>query len=387
MDSIYLDNAATTKVRHEVREAFFEALERTFGNASSVHSAGQEAKKLLEESRERAASCIGAPAGDLIFTSGGTESDNFAVMGAGRVCRDKGAHIITSGIEHPAVLNACEALETEGFEVSYVPADSECIVDPERVREAMRPETVLVSVMLANNETGAIEPISEISAIAHEAGALFHTDAIQAAGKIPVNVDDLGVDLLSLSGHKIYGPKGVGALYVRSGTKLLPLLKGGHHEKSLRPGTENVPGIAAFATALELAVGELPGSAERLRALKEILASGICASIPAVRRNGSEEKSLPNILNMSFEGVDGESILLNLDLMGIAVSTGSACASGTIGPSHVLLAMGIAPRVAQSSVRFSFGRDNTEAEVKRVLELLPEVVARLRDLSTATVDK
>ncbi|MHB8897055.1 MAG: cysteine desulfurase family protein [Candidatus Geothermincolia bacterium] len=387
MDSIYLDNAATTPVRREVREALDKALESTFGNASSVHTVGQEAKRLLEESRERAAACIGAPAGNLVFTSGGTESDNLAVAGAARAYRDKGKHIVTSSIEHHAVLNMCKALEPQGFDVTYVPANRECIVEAARVAEAVRPDTVLVSVMFANNETGALQPIKEIAEIAHGAGALFHTDAVQAAGKVPVDVDDLGVDLLSLSGHKIYGPKGTGALYVRSGTKLVPILYGGHQEKSFRPGTENVPGIAAFATALELAVGELPGSADHLRALKEELAAGITRTVPAVYRNGGPDDSLPNILNVSFEGVDGESILLNLDLLGISVSTGSACTSGAVEPSHVLIAMGVPPQIAQSSIRFSFGRENTSAEVEKVLEVLPDIIERLRGLSTVTISE
>jgi cysteine desulfurase len=385
MDTIYLDNSATTPVRTEVREALSEALEKTYGNASSIHSVGQDAKKLLEESRERAAACIGAPAGNLIFTGGGTESDNLAVAGSARAYRNEGRHIVTSGIEHHAVLNCCKAMEPEGYEVTYVPANRDCVVEPERIAEAVRPDTTLVSVMFANNETGTLQPIRDIADIAHEAGAIFHTDAVQAAGKVAIDVDELGIDLLSLSGHKIYGPKGMGALYVRSGVRLVPIVYGGHHEKSFRPGTENVPGIAAFATALELAVGELPGSADYLRGLKEKLASGILEAIPAVQRNGSAENSLPNILNISFEGVDGESVLLNLDLLGIAVSTGSACTSGAVEPSHVLIAMGVPPNIAQSSIRFSFGRENTEEEVTRVLEVLPDIITRLRGLSTMSV--
>jgi cysteine desulfurase len=381
MDRIYLDHAATTPMRSEVQQALAEAVARTFGNASSVHSFGQEAKKLLEESRERAALRIGAAPDELVFTSGGTESDNLAIRGAAYALRDKGNHIVTTTIEHHAVLNCCKALEDEGFEVSYIPVDAECLVDPEAVAGAMRPETILVSVMMANNETGTVEPIAEIGDMARKAGVAFHTDAVQAVGKIPVDVEELGVDLLSVSGHKIYGPKGVGALYVRRGTPLRQLVYGGHHERSLRPGTENVPGIAAFAKAIELAVEELPEADANLRRLKETLAAGIIEKIPAVRRNGSRECSLPHILNTSFEGVEGESLLLNLDLMGIAVSTGSACTSGATDPSHVLLAMCLASQLAQSSMRFSFGRDNTTAQVERLLEVLPEIVARLRELS------
>lgn len=381
MDRIYLDHAATTPVRSEVQQVLAEAVSRTYGNASSVHSFGQEAKKLLEELRERAASSVGASPEELVFTSGGTESDNLAIKGAAYALREKGNHIITSTVEHHAVLNCCKALEEEGFEVSYVPVDAECRLDPEAVARAIRPETVLISVMMANNETGTVEPLAEIGEMARKAGVTFHTDAVQAVGKIPVDVEELSVDLLSLSGHKIYGPKGVGALYVRRGTPLRQLVYGGHHERSIRLGTENVPGIAAFAKAIELAVEELPEADAKLRRFKEALAAGIIKKIPAVRRNGCREHSLPHILNMSFEGVDGESLLLNLDLMGIAVSTGSACTSGATDPSHVLLAMRLVPQLAQSSMRFSFGRDNTSAQVERLLEVLPEVVARLRKLS------
>ncbi len=381
MDRIYLDHAATTPVRSEVQQVLTEAVSRIFGNASSIHSFGQEAKKLLEESRERTASGIGAAPDELVFTSGGTESDNLAIRGAAYALREKGNHIVTTRIEHHAVLNCCKSMEEGGFEVSYLPVDAECRLDPGLVAEALRPETVLISVMMANNETGTLEPIAEIGEVARTAGVLFHTDAVQAVGKIPVDVEELGVDLLSVSGHKIYGPKGVGALYVRRGTPLQPLVFGGHHERSIRPGTENVPGIAAFAKAVGLAVDELSEADGHLRRLKEGLAAGIVERMPAVRRNGSVEHSLPHILNVSFEGVEGESLLLNLDLMGIAVSTGSACTSGATDPSHVLLAMCLASQLAQSSMRFSFGRDNTTAQVERLLEVLPEIVARLRELS------
>ncbi|MBU4490533.1 MAG: cysteine desulfurase [Actinobacteria bacterium] len=382
-EDIYLDHAATTPLRREVQETLDEILSTTFGNASSIHSFGQDAKRLLEESREVIASCIGANPDEIIFTSGGTESDNLAIRGTALAQKDKGNHIITTTVEHHAVLNCCKALESEGFEVTYVPVNNECLVDPTRIAGAIRPETILVTTMFANNETGAIQPVAEIGELAGKEGVVFHTDAVQAAGKLPVNVEDLQVDLLSLSGHKIYGPKGVGALYVRRGTPLHPLFCGGHHEGAVRPGTENVPGIAAFAKAMEIVIEELPESGTRLRLLKEKLASGLIEIISGVRRNGSKDtdKSLPNILNMSIEGVDGESLLLNLDLMGIAVSTGSACTSGATDPSHVLLAMALPPQLAQSSLRFSFGRDNTEAHVERLLELLPDIVARLRRVS------
>jgi cysteine desulfurase len=382
-ERIYLDHAATTPVRLEVLQTLNEILSSTFGNASSIHTFGQEAKRVLEESRETVAGCIGAASGEVIFTSGGTESDNLAIRGTAYALKDRGNHIITTAIEHPAVLNCCGALEEEGFEVTYLPVDLECRVHPEWVLEAMRPETILVSVMFANNETGSIQPIAEIGRIARRKGVVFHTDAVQVAGKVHLDVDELGVDLLSMSAHKIYGPKGVGGLYVRKGTKLHPIVYGGHHEKNLRPGTENVPAIAAFARALELAGSELPSARENLERLKERLASGLEGAIEQVQRNGSATEYLPNILNMSFSGVDGEALLLNLDLMGVAVSTGSACSSGAAEPSHVLMAMGIDPWLAQASLRFSFGRDNTAEQIDRVVEILPDIVNRLRDLGDA----
>jgi cysteine desulfurase len=377
---IYLDNAATTPVRQEVQDTFDEVLSGTFGNASSIHTFGQDAKRVLEESRETVASRIGAQPDEVIFTSGGTESDNLAVRGAAYVLKDRGRHVITTAIEHPAVLNCCGALEREGFDVTYLPVDLECRVHPDWVLDAIRPDTILITVMFANNETGSVQPIEEIGGIARQKGVIFHTDAVQAVGKVPVDVDDLGVDLLSISAHKIYGPKGIGGLYVRKGTTLDPLVYGGHHEKNLRPGTENVPGIAAFARAIELATVELASVKEHLELLKERLANGIQERIDMVHRNGSRDSCLPNILNMSFSGVDGEALLLNLDLMGIAVSTGSACSSGATEPSHVLLAMGIEPLLAQASLRFSFGRENTEEEIDRVIEVLPDIVKRLRGL-------
>ena len=382
-ERIYLDYAATTPVRLEVLQTLNELQSSTFGNASSIHTFGQEAKRVLEESREAVAGCIGAAPGEVIFTSGGTESDNLAIRGTAYALKDRGNHIVTTAIEHPAVLNCCGALEEEGFDVTYLPVDLECRVHPEWVLEAMRPETILVSVMFANNETGSIQPIAEIGRIARQRDVVFHTDAVQAAGKVHLDVNELGVDLLSMSAHKIYGPKGVGGLYVRKGTKLHPIVYGGHHEKNLRPGTENVPGIAAFARALELAGGELPAARDDLERMKERLAAGIEGAIEQVQRNGSATERLPNILNMSFSGVDGEAMLLNLDLKGVAVSTGSACSSGAAEPSHVLMAMGIEPLLAQASLRFSFGRDNTDEQIDRVVDILPDIVNRLRGLGDA----
>jgi cysteine desulfurase len=380
-DSIYMDCAATTPVREEVRLALVEATERVYGNPSSIHTTGQEAKRVLEESREQIAEFIGARPGELIFTSGGTESDNLAVSGAVLANDDRGSHIVTGAIEHHAVLNCCRALEEEGYELTVVGAGADGLVDPDEVERAIRPDTVLVSIMTANNETGALQPVAEIGAIAKERGVLFHTDAVQALGKVAIDVDAMNADLVSLSAHKIYGPKGVGGLFVRKGTMLKPLAYGGHHERALRPGTENVPGIAAFAQAAQLAVSEMAASVPRVAALRDRLWEGISTSIPSATRNGSVYRCLPNILNVSFAAIDGEALLLNLDLLGIAVSTGSACTAGAAGPSHVLEAMGIEPRLAQSSVRFSLGRDNTAAEVERVLAVLPDIVKRLGDVS------
>lgn len=381
MQRVYLDHAATTPVRPDVLEAFRAATESTFGNASSVHSFGQDAKKLLEESRDRVARAIGAESPEIIFTSGGTESDNLAITGVARALKNRGKHIITTAIEHPAVLNTCRSLEDEGFEVTYLPVDSECVLSMSALAASIKEETVLVSAMYANNETGSIQPVADIAKLTREHGVLLHTDAVQALGKVDIDVDSLGVDLLSMSAHKIYGPKGVGALFVREGTPIDNLFYGGHHERGIRPGTENVPGIAAFATAVELAVQELPESAERLRALKARLAEGVLANVDGAHENGSRGMSLPNILNVGFEGVDGEALLLSLDLMGIGVSTGSACSSGSTDPSHVLLTMGIRPRLAQASIRFSLGRGNTAEEIDRVVEVLPPMVQRLRALS------
>ncbi len=378
---IYLDHAAATPLRREVLETLREAQETLFGNASSIHTAGQQAKRMLEDSREQVAASIGADPVEIVFTSGGTESDNLALRGTARALRRKGDHIITSSIEHHAVLNCCKSLESEGFRLSYIPVDPSGVLNVQSLLRELRPETILISVMLANNETGTLQPVSEIGKIARERGIVIHTDAVQAVGKIPVDVNDLGVDLLSLSAHKVYGPKGVGALYIRKGTPIEPILFGGHHERGMRPGTENVPGIAAFAAALRLATEELEETRCRLRKLRDRLWTGISERIDLVRRNGSPERTLPNILNVSFDGIEGESLLLNLDLLGIAVSTGSACTSGSTEPSHVLLAMGIPPRTAEGGIRFSLGRDNTESQIDKVLEVLPEVVNRLRQVS------
>jgi cysteine desulfurase len=387
MRPIYLDHAATTPMRPEVLEAMLPYFSDTFGNASSIHTFGQKAKKALEDAREVVADCLGAEAGEIYFTSGGTESDNLAIKGVAHANRKKGTHLVTSTIEHHAVLNCCSYLENEGYEVAYAPVHRFGILDVEALENAIQPNTVLVTVMLANNETGTLQPVSEIARITGERGVPLHTDAVQAIGKIPVNVDELGVDLLSVSGHKIHAPKGIGALYVRRGTRIDPLLHGGHHERQVRAGTENVAAIVGLAKAVELVTREMPRTVARLRTLRDRLELGIRERIEHVHLNGHSERRLPNILNMGFEFVEGESLLLTLDLQGIAVATGSACTSGAVGPSHVLQAMGVDPAVAQGSLRFSLGRNNTEEEMDFVVKTLSEIVDRLRAVSPLYVGR
>ena len=381
MDRIYLDHAATTRVRDEVAEAIAPYFTETFGNASSVHGFGQDAKKALEESRRTVAEIIGAAPKEIYFTSGGTEADNMALKGVMYAHRDRGKHLITSSIEHLAVLNTARYLEEEGYEATYLPVDEQGVVDLDVLEDALREDTVLVSVMLANNETGVIQPVKDIAELADRHGALVHTDAVQAMGKIPVNVDDLGVDLLSISGHKFHGPKGVGALYARRGTKFDAILHGGHHERHRRPGTENVPGVVGMARALSLAVEEMDETMPRVQGLRARLQRGIQENIEDVYLNGHPEKRLPNTLNMSFEYVEGESLLLTLDSKGIAVSTGSACTSGSLEPSHVLKAMDIPTAIAHGSLRFSLGRANTQEHIDFVIETLTQAVERLRQMS------
>ena len=377
----YLDNSATTPLRGEALDAMVAAYGKCFGNSSSVHTYGQAARRALEDARDEFAACLGARSDEIVFTSGGTESDNLAIRGVAMAARERGDHIVTCSTEHHAVLHCCRALEKEGFRVTYLPVDHEGIVDLDTFREALDERTVLASIMLANNETGTLQPVREMSRVARERGILFHSDAVQAAGKIPIDVEDLGVDLLSFSGHKFYGPKGVGALYVRRGTAIEPVTQGGHHEGGLRPGTVNVPGIVGMSRALRLAVEELEETSSRLREMRDRLAADIMRAVDGVRRNGSAERSLPNILNLSFEGADGEALLLGLDMMGVAVSTGSACASDAMEPSHVLLAMGVPPGVAWCSLRFSLGRYNREEEMDYVVSVLPGIVSRIRGVA------
>jgi cysteine desulfurase len=378
MRKVYMDHAATTPVREEVVGAMLPYFADVFGNASSIHTLGQEARRAVDKARETVAACIGADPTEICFTSGGTEANNMAIKGVVRAYEKKGNHMVSSKIEHPAVLNCFQDLEDRGFSATYLPVDKYGLLDPESLQAAVTPDTTLVSVMLANNETGTVEPVAELAAVARAKGAVFHTDAVQAVGKLPVDVGELDVDLLTISAHKIYGPKGVGALFIRKGTRIEPLLHGGHHERNRRAGTENVPAIVGLAKSIELACDELPAEPQRLATLRDRLEQGIIERIDRVQTNGSVTNRLPNVLNMRFESVDGEPLVIGLDMKRLAVSTGSACTSGSLEPSHVLRAMGVPPATSHQSVRFSLGRTNTEQDVDYVLEVLPEIVERLR---------
>jgi len=379
-ERIYLDNSATTRVDELVLEAMLPCFRENFGNASSVHIFGQEARAVVEDARRSVAELLGADTREIVFTSGGTESDNAALWGVFRSAYRPGNHIVTTKIEHPAVLATCKALESAGAEVTYLPVNASGRVDPGAIEAAIREDTILISVMHANNETGVIQPIEEIAAIAKQRGVLLHTDAVQSAGKIPVSVRDLGVGLLSLSAHKIHGPKGVGALYIRKGTKTVPFMTGGSHERKRRAGTENVPAIAGFGVAARLALERQPEMQTRVGALRDRLESRIMSRIQGARINGHAPR-LPNISNFSFENLEGEAAVIALDLEGVAVSTGSACSSGALDPSHVLTAMGLRPEVVQASLRFSLCYHNTDEEVERAIQILESVVQRLRKLS------
>ncbi|OIQ08420.1 cysteine desulfurase NifS [Neomoorella thermoacetica] len=382
MRRVYLDHSATTPVRPEVLEAMLPFLkDEAFGNPSTVYSYGREAKKALEEAREKVANLIGARPEEIFFTSGGTEADNLALIGTAAANEKKGRHIITSSIEHHAVLHTAQYLLRHGFKVTFLPVTPEGLVRVEDVEKAITDETILISIMHVNNEVGTIQPIKEIGKLARERGIIFHTDAVQSVGKLPVNVDELGVDLLSASGHKIYGPKGIGCLYIRKGTKINPILYGGAQERKRRPGTENMPGIVGFGRAAELAGQELESEMERLQALRDKLIDGILTRIEDVQLNGDPRQRVATNANFSFRYCEGESILLSLDMKGICASSGSACTSGSLDPSHVLLAMGIPHEVAHGSVRMTLGRENTEEDIDYVLEVMPEIIARLRSMS------
>ena len=377
----YLDSNATTPLDPRVREAMAPYLAERFANPSAIYKFAQEVRAEVEAAREQVARLINAEPEEVIFTSGGTEADNTAVQGVAFALRDKGKHVITSAIEHHAVLHACQYLEKFGFEVTVLPVDRYGIVDLEALKNAIRRDTILITVMHANNEIGTIEPIEAIVRIAHEHGIYAHTDAVQTVGKLPIDVKELGVDLLALSGHKIYGPKGIGALYIRKGVKIDPLLHGGHHERKRRAGTENVPGIIGLGMAAEMAQAELSQNEKKIRALRDRLEMRILERIPEVFVNGHPEKRLFNTLNCCIKGIEGESILLNLDFEGICASSGSACTSGSLDPSHVLLAIDLPHEVAHGSLRLSLNKFNTDEDVDKVLEVLPGITERLRSMS------
>jgi cysteine desulfurase len=378
---IYLDYNATTPVDPAVLEAMLPYFADSFGNASSIHSPGQRARGAVDAARASVAALLAAKPSEIVFTSGGTESDNLALFGVVAASQEPRKHIITTATEHHAVLNSAQALEKLGVEVTYISIGREAVVDPEEIRRALKPETILISVMHANNELGTIQPIEEIGRIAAAADVLFHCDAVQSAGKLPLDVHRLGVDLLSISAHKIYGPKGVGALYVRSGTPLDPQFYGGHHERDRRPGTENVPGIVGLGKAAELARKNLMTDCARITSLRNRLEEALLAACAEARVNGNRAQRVSNTSNISFHAAGGEALVIALDLQGIACSTGAACSSGAVGPSHVLMAIGLSPDEARSSLRFSLGRTTAAEEIDQAIALIPQAVERLRALS------
>jgi cysteine desulfurase len=378
MRRIYLDNNATTPVLPEVLEAMRPYFGEHFGNASSIHHHGQETRAAVERARDSVASLLGCRAAEVVFTSGGTEGDNLAIAGL----TGAGDHVITSSVEHHAVLHACKHIEETGCDVTYVPVDGRGLVDPDDVRRALRSNTKLISIMMANNETGVLQPVEDIGKIAVETDVNFHTDAVQAAGKVPIDVKQIGCDVLSISGHKMHAPQGVGALFVRRGTRLQPLFYGGRHERSRRAGTENVPGIVGLGKAAELAMqGFENDDDKKMSTLRDRLQQGILAQVEEAAVNGDGAARVPNTVNIYFDHIEGEAMVISLDLKGLAVSTGAACSAGAIEPSHVLLAMGLRADRARASVRFSLGKQNTAEDIDLALALVPETVARLRELS------
>jgi cysteine desulfurase len=392
MPRVYLDHNATTPVEPEVLQAMLPYLSGEFGNAASIHTPGQRARAAVEMAREQVAALIGARPQEVVFTSGGTESDNHAIFGivrggsaaaAASGAQKEAKHVITAQIEHEAVLNACQALEKEGFAVTYLPVNSSGLINVAELRDAIGPETALISVMHANNELGTVQPLEEIGKLAAQNDIYFHTDAVQSAGKIPIDVASLGVDLLSISGHKFYAPKGIGALYIRSGTRLRQLLYGGHHQRGFRPGTENVPGIVGLGKAAELARRALEEDASRVSLLRDELERSLLARIPHARANAAAAPRTPNTTNITFPGIEGEALIIALDLKGLACSTGAACSSGSVEPSHVLTAIGLPPEEARASIRFSLGRHTSPVDVAFALEAIPGAVAQLRQLSPA----
>jgi len=383
MSRIYLDHNATTPVDAAVLDAMLPYFSGEFGNASSIHTFGQRARAAVETAREQVAALLNARAQEIVFTSGGTESDNHAIFGIvqSHLATNAAAHIITTSIEHEAVLNTCEALEKQGAGVTYLPVNRDGVINLNDLRRALRPETALITVMHANNELGTIQPIEEIGRIASEADVYFHTDAVQSAGKIPLDVKTLQVDLLSLSGHKFYAPKGIGALFIKSGTHLRQFLYGGHHQRGFRPGTENVAGIVGFGKAAEIAKVSLEQDVTRISHLRDTLEQGLLARVADCRVNAARAPRTPNTCNFTFDGIEGEALVIALDLKGLACSTGAACSSGAVEPSHVLTAIGLSASEARASIRFSLGRHTSESEIAVALEIVPAAVAQLRQLS------
>ncbi len=379
--TIYFDNAATTKPRKEVIDKMLPFITDNYGNPSSIYKIARENKNAVDEARENIAKAINSQTNEIYFTAGGSESDNWALKGVADSYSSKGKHIITTAIEHHAILHTCEFLESKGFEVTYLPVDEYGIISLEDLKNAIREDTILISVMFANNEIGSIQPIAEIGKIAKEKGIVFHTDAVQALGHVSIDVEAMNIDLLSASGHKLYGPKGIGMLYIRKGIKIKPLIHGGAQERNRRAGTENVPGIVGIGEAVRLASAELKDESSRLIALRDKLINGILSSIPYSRLNGHPTNRLPGNVNISFEFIEGESMLLLLDMKGVCASSGSACTSGSLDPSHVLLAIGLPHEKAHGSLRLTLGHFNTEEDVDYILKELPPIVARLREMS------
>lgn len=381
MSRIYLDHAATTAVRKEVLDTMLPCFSQNYGNPSSIYEIAREAKSLIDNARKQVATAIGAEEKEIYFTAGGSESDNWAIKGIAESYKDKGKHIITSSIEHHAVLHTCQYLEKNGYEVTYLPVDEDGKIRIEDLEKAIRPDTILISIMFANNEIGTLQPIKEIGEIAKKHKIIFHTDAVQAVGHVKIDVKQMNIDMLSLSAHKLYGPKGIGALYVRKGIKLKSYIHGGAQERGIRAGTENVPGIVGLGKAIELATAEMDQENKRLIKLRDEIIDGILNNIPYTRLNGHRTDRLPANVNISFEFIEGESILLLLDMNGIYASSGSACTSGSLDPSHVLLAIGLPHEKAHGSLRMTLGIENTEEDVKKLLEVLPGIIKRLRDMS------
>ncbi len=381
METVYFDNSATTKTDEEVVKEMLPYITENYGNASSIYKLGRDNRKAVEEARDKVAKALGCESSEIYFTAGGSESDNTAIKGIAKAYKDKGNHIITSKIEHPAVLETCRELEKEGFEVSYIGVDENGILNLEELKNAIKPTTTLISIMFANNEIGTIQPIKEIGEIAKEHKIIFHTDAVQAVGNVKIDVNELGIDSLSLSAHKFYGPKGIGALYVRKGVKFNKLIDGGHQEKNKRAGTENVAGIVGLGKAIELAYENLEEHNKKIKELRDYYVEQIKQKIPYIKINGDMEKRLPGNSNISFRFIEGEGLLLNLDLKGICASSGSACTSGSLDPSHVLLAIGLPHEIAHGSLRISMGKYNTKEEVDYLIESLVEIVNRLREMS------